>query len=191
MGSTGRGAGLAVTGLPLPLPRQRGATGCGPSMKRLPRGTFSGCTSLATVSVPDAARGWPSSACVASVIGTAAGLPSAATCQASADTLASNGAKPADTRRSSLRVSPPESVTSAVMANVNTGALSFGTERSGLAGNVIVNAPLASVTAVPRAIRAASPPNGSPGKNQRHHGGNRTSRSTRQRTFAFATARPV
>ena len=160
-------------------------------MNRLPRGTFSGCTSFTTVSVPIAARGWPSRACVASVIGTAAGLPSTATCQTSADTVASKAANPADTRRSSLRVSPPGSVTSAVTTNVNTGALSRGTARSGLAGNVIVNVPLASVTAVPRAIRAASPPNGSPGKNQRHHSGNRTSRSTRQRTFAFATGRPV
>ena len=66
-----------------------------------------------------------------------------------------------------------------------------GTERSGFAGNVTVKAPFASVFAVPRAIRWASPPKGSHGKKQRHQMGQRTRRSTRHFTVASVTGRPV
>ena len=66
------------------------------------------------MSVPVAARGSPSSDSVATVTFTSAGAPSAPEAfQASAETLARSGAKPALTTRSATRVSPEGSVTSA------------------------------------------------------------------------------
>ena len=83
------------------------------------------------------------------------------------------------------------SVTSATTRYVNTGSDCFGTLASAFAGNTTANFPLASVTAVPRAIRWAAPSNGMSGKKQRHQLGQRTVRSTRQFTLPPATARPV